>query len=84
MACHDLLRLLAPEASPVCGILSFSSEVVNVLKWWAEVDLNHRPPAYQAGALTPAPSAPPPALPGRDAQSFKTISSGAIMSLERR
>jgi len=23
-------------------------------QWWAEVDLNHRPPAYQAGALTPA------------------------------
>ena len=33
------------------------------------MDLNHRPPAYQAGALTPAPSA-------HYAQSFKTISSG--------
>jgi hypothetical protein len=21
-------------------------------KWWAYVDSNHRPPAYQAGALT--------------------------------
>ena len=26
--------------------------------WWAEVDSNHRPPAYQAGALTTALSAP--------------------------
>jgi hypothetical protein len=43
---------------------SFSSEVVNVPRcWWAEVDLNHRPPAYQAGALTPAPSAPAPVPP---------------------
>ena len=25
---------------------------VGTADWWAQVDSNHRPPAYQAGALT--------------------------------
>jgi len=52
-----------PQSQGIPRVLPWtsSSEVVKV-PWWAEVDLNHRPPAYQAGALTPAPSAPPSVL----------------------
>ena len=59
VACHDLLRPSAPEASPVCFLLLPPLKLSrSATRWWAEVDLNHRPPAYQAGALTPALSAP--------------------------
>ena len=39
----DDLRL----AKPALSQLSYSPN-----RWWAWVDLNHRPPAYQADALT--------------------------------
>ena len=48
----------APEASPVCRFSLFPVKLSrSTINWWAEVDSNHRPPAYQAGALTTALSA---------------------------
>ena len=45
----DDLRL----AKPALSQLSYSPEDSRVVRaWWAWVDLNYRPPAYQADALT--------------------------------
>ena len=45
----DDLRL----AKPALSQLSYSpTTTVQRDRWWAWVDLNHRPPAYQADALT--------------------------------
>ena len=36
----------------VKGGLAAGPTGVGTADWWAQVDSNHRPPAYQAGALT--------------------------------
>ena len=54
---HVLLRLPMPRHSP-CALFSFTillhvSELNSFLVfWWAQMDSNHRPHAYQACALT--------------------------------
>ena len=39
-------------AKPALSQLSYSPEPRGPEPWWAWVDLNYRPPAYQADALT--------------------------------
>ena len=62
----------SPEASSVCVLhlppvkLSTCAPVVG--RWWAQVDSNHRPLAYQASALAPELWAPP----APDARPFTT------------